>query len=87
MPTVFGIKHGIIHIDYLEERKTITDQYYNELFDQFDAAIIKALKTMTKLTELKYELLPHPPYSSDLAPCDYYLFPNSKGWLSGKIFY
>ena len=42
---------------------------------------------MTKLTELKYELLPHRPYSSDLAPSDYYLFTNLKRWLVGKRFY
>ena len=28
--------------------------------------------------ELKFELLPHAPYSSDLAPSDYFLFPNLK---------
>ena len=37
-----------------------------------------------KLVELRYELLPNPPYSSDLAPCDYFLFPNMKKWLDGK---
>ena len=31
-----------------------------------------------KLVELGYELLPHPPYSPDLAACDFFLFPNSK---------
>ena len=34
-----------------------------------------------------YELLPHPPYSSDLAPSDYFLFPNLNKWLGGKRFY
>ena len=33
-----------------------------------------------------YELVPHPPYSPDLAPCDYFLFPNLKKWLGGKRF-
>lgn len=36
-----------------------------------------------KMHELGYELLPHPPYSPDLAPCDYYLFPNMKKCLAG----
>ncbi|GBP18354.1 hypothetical protein EVAR_14747_1 [Eumeta japonica] len=36
---------------------------------------------MAKIHELRYELLPHPAYSPDLAPCDYYLFPNLKKWL------
>jgi len=41
---------------------------------------------MAKLHELRFELLPHPPYSSDLAPCDFFLFPNLKIWLRGKKF-
>lgn len=39
-----------------------------------------------KIHQLGYELLPHPPYSPDLAPCDYFLFPNLKVWLGGKRF-
>ena len=30
--------------------------------------------------------LPHPPYSPDLAPCDYFLFPKIKKELKGKHF-
>jgi len=40
-----------------------------------------------KVDQLRYELLPHPPYSPDLAPSDYYLFPNLKRWLQGKRFH
>jgi len=32
------------------------------------------------------ELLPHPPYSPDLAPCDFVLFPNLKKSLAGQKF-
>lgn len=39
-----------------------------------------------KLQDLGYELLPHPPYSPDLAPSDFFLFPNMKTWLGGKRF-
>ena len=39
-----------------------------------------------KLIELRYELLPHSPYSPDLASCDFFLFPNLKKWLGGKKF-
>jgi transposase len=28
-------------------------------------------------------ILPHPPYSPDLAPCDFYLFPKLKSKLKG----
>jgi len=35
-------------------------------------------------TECGYELLPHPPYSPDLAPSDFYLFPKLKEHLRGR---
>ena len=39
-----------------------------------------------KKHELGFESLPHPPYFLDLAPSDYYLFPNFKRWLCGRHF-
>ena len=42
---------------------------------------------MAKLNELSFELLPHPPYSPDLGPSDYYLFANLKKILQAKRFY
>ena len=41
---------------------------------------------MTKFNEFRYELLPCPAYLPDLAPCDYFLFPNLKKWFEGKRF-
>lgn len=32
----------------------------------------------------KLQLLPHPPYSPDISPCDYYLFPKLKSSLRGR---
>uniref|UniRef100_A0A1B0G5T2 Uncharacterized protein n=1 Tax=Glossina morsitans morsitans TaxID=37546 RepID=A0A1B0G5T2_GLOMM len=54
------------------------------LFHQDDAPYHKSTATMAKLRELPFELLPHPPYSPDLAPSDYYLFANLKKMLAGK---
>ena len=39
-----------------------------------------------KKHELGFESLLHPPYSPDLAPSDYYLFPNLKRWLCRRRF-
>ena len=39
-----------------------------------------------EFVELGYELLPHPPYSPDLAPCDFFLFPNLKKSLARQKF-
>ena len=35
--------------------------------------------------KLEWDILPHPPYSPDLAPSDYYLF-RSQNFLDGKTF-
>ena len=40
--------------------------------------------TMAKFHELHLDLLPHPPYSPDLAPSDNYLFADLKRMLKGK---
>ena len=42
---------------------------------------------MATFLEMSYELLPHPPYSPDLAPSDDFLFPILKKWLGRKRFY
>lgn len=45
-----------------------------------------ALVTRQKLTGFEWELLPHPPYSPDLAPTDYHLFRSLQNHLNGKKF-
>jgi histone-lysine N-methyltransferase SETMAR len=42
---------------------------------------------MGKLRDLHYKLLEHPPYSSDLAPSNFYLFPKHKFFLAGQHFF
>ena len=41
---------------------------------------------MAKVHELRFKLLPYPSYSPDLAPSDFFLFPNLKIWIGGKRF-
>ena len=36
--------------------------------------------------QLEAEVLTHPPYSPDLSPCDFVLFPKLNGELKGKHF-
>lgn len=38
---------------------------------------------MSYMNELKLELLPHQPYSSDLTSSNFWLFPESKKMLQG----
>jgi histone-lysine N-methyltransferase SETMAR len=52
------------------------------LFHQANTPAHRSL--VVKLVELGSKLLPHPRYSPDLAPCDFFLFPNMKKWLCEK---
>jgi hypothetical protein len=38
------------------------------------------------LAKHKMAVIPHPPYSPDLAPCDFFLFPKMKLKLKGRRF-
>lgn len=51
---------------------------------QDNAPVHNSVVSMSKIHELNYELVPHPPYSPDLAPSDYFLFPNLKKHLAGQ---
>ncbi|GFR84359.1 transposase [Elysia marginata] len=46
----------------------------------------KARATTQSLRELRIQVLPHPAYSPDLAPCDFWLFPILKDKLAGRKF-
>lgn len=45
-----------------------------------------AHSTLRKLNELGYESLPHPAYSPDLAPTDFYFFKHLQDYLHNKCF-
>lgn len=45
-----------------------------------------ARKTVELLGKFNWDIIPHPPYSPDLAPSDYYLFPKLKVHLGGSRF-
>jgi histone-lysine N-methyltransferase SETMAR len=59
---------------------------YSVFFLQDNAHPHTAALTMVTLLKLKWDVLPHPPYSPDLAPSDYHLFGPMKGVLGGKRF-
>ena len=53
--------------------------------DNAPAHASQEVQTTIKI-QLEAEILTHPPYSPDLAPCDFALFPKLKGELKGKHF-
>ena len=59
----------------LREKQPQYEQRHEKVILQHDNApphVVKPVKTY--LETLKWEVLPHPPYSPDIAPSDYYMF-------------
>jgi histone-lysine N-methyltransferase SETMAR len=56
------------------------------LFFHDNASAHRALTTKKKLAYLGFQCLDHPPYSPDLAPSDYHLFPGLKKQLTVRHF-
>ena len=105
MAAVFWDAQGVIMLDFLAKKSTITVAYYANLLDQLrtlirekrrgklskgilqDSARVHTCKIAMDAVERNgYELIPHPAYSPDLAPNDYFLFPNSKKDIRGRHF-
>ena len=104
MTTVFWNANGVIMLDFLPKRSTITRVYFANLLDQLrttirekrrgklskgvllqqDNARVHTCKVAMDAVERNgYELIPHPAYSPDLAPSDFFLFPNLKKDIRG----
>jgi len=56
------------------------------LFLHDNAPVHRTLATQKKMAYLGFQCLNHPPYSPDLAPSDYRLFPGLKKQLKGRHF-
>ena len=48
-------------------------------FHQDNAPVHNSILVTDFLTKLGIKVVPHPPYSTDLAPCDFCLFPKLRG--------
>ena len=87
-------------IDYLEQGRTINGAYYAAKLRGLHQEIARKRRgllqdnapahtsqdDMTAATECRFEIFPHPPYSPDMAPSDFYLFPKRKSHLCGTQF-
>ena len=56
------------------------------VFHHNNARLHTSLDIRQKLLELGWDVLPHPPYSPDLAPSDYHLFRSLQNFLNGQKF-
>ena len=64
-------------------RKRLGKLTHGVLLLQDNAPAHTSQVAMTAGTECGFEILPHPPYSPDMAPSDFYLFPKLKSHLRG----
>ena len=108
MATVFWDAKGVIMLDVLPKRSTITGVHYANLLDQLrtanrekrrgklskgvllqqDNARVHTCKVaMNAIERNGYELIPYPASSPDLAPSDFFLFPNLKKDIRGLHFW
>ena len=69
-------------------RRKRPDQWRNNtwLLHHDEAPAHAALLTRRFLTDNNMTVVPHPPYSPDLAPSDFFLFPKLKMKLKGRRF-
>ena len=114
MATVFWDAKGIIMLDFLPKRSTITGVYCANLLDQLRTAIHEKRRgklsegvllqqdnarvhtckvAMDAVERNRYELIPHPACSPNLAASDFFLFQNLtdeevvtavEEWVNGK---
>ena len=85
MAPIYWDSQGVIMVDYLEQGRMINGAYYTgELRFLHDNAPTQTSQVaMTAATECGFEILPHPPYSPDMALSDFCLFPKLKSHLRG----
>ena len=97
----WGIK-GVIHWELVPAGHTVDADLYCDQLDRVAAKLQGkqekvyfihdnarahiAWETQLKLVELGWTLLPHPPYSPDLAPSDYHLFRSLAHYLERRKF-
>lgn len=68
---------------YYQKRRPVTGFKHVRLLHDNAPAHTSAIVS-NFLKQEKVNVLPHPPYSPDLAPCDFFLFPKLKNYLAGR---
>ena len=76
----------LVQLKDLFKEKRRVNVTKNVLFVHENAPAHRTLATQKKLAYLGFQCLDHPPYSPDLAPSDYHLFPGLKKQLKVRHF-
>lgn len=102
MISVFWNMNGVIHFELLAPNTTVNSDLYCAQLDTVAAKLHRvqdkvyflhdnarphvSSTTRAKLQQLKWSVLPHPPYSPDLSPTDYHVFRSLVHDLENKTF-
>ena len=85
--------NSVVYIEQLTKLNNVVEEKRPELtnrkgvvFHHDNARRHTSLVTRQKLLELGWDVLPHPPYSPDLAPSDYFLFRSLQNSLNDENF-
>ena len=97
----WGVR-GIVHWETIPKSSTINGQTYCEQLERValklkgnqdrvyflhdNAKPHTAFVTKETITNLGWQLVPHPAYSPDIAPSDYHLFHSMQHWIDGTKF-
>jgi len=76
----------LVQLNYMLQEKRLGKLTKLVLFLHDNGPAHRALATQKKLAYLGFHCLDHPPYSPDLAPSDYHLFPGPIKHLKGRHF-
>ena len=76
MATIFWDFKGVILINFLEGRKTVISNYYEDILKKLKTSLAKKHHEKLHSCKLRWETFPHPPYSLDLDPSDFFCFQN-----------
>jgi hypothetical protein len=102
MMIVFFDIRGVIYIDWVPEGQTVNQFYYKNVLRTLCERVRQRRPDMWKnaswilhhdntpahnaVAKNNIPVMEHPPYSPDLAPCDFFLFPKIKSALKGIRF-
>ena len=73
--TVFFDASGVVHHEYLPEGSTVNQTYYIEVLKRLRDAILQPIQPSELVSfwpNIPSLFFPIPPYSPDLAPCDFF---------------
>ncbi|UYV61411.1 hypothetical protein LAZ67_1004761 [Cordylochernes scorpioides] len=85
--TVFLDSRGVVHHEFFPQGRTKRPELWknkNWLFHHDNAPAHTSLLVRDFLAKNNTLMMPQPPYSPDLAPCDFFLFPKLKRPMKGR---